>query len=163
MIVSDMMRPDGRVFLKSEWGPISEAARMANLITERIRRGGEPRVSINPQRSAPNFSDRYALLTRLWQVRQGGLCALCGSALIAPTTNPMMQPSADRIDSEDGSYGEANVQVTHLACNLAKNKYNLKQFEEWLALLRDGQVLSEVPLPSDNVEPSILPPRLEMP
>jgi hypothetical protein len=38
---------------------------------------------------------------------------------------------------------EVNVQVTHLACNLAKNQYGLEHFEEWVAALRGGDLTSE--------------------
>ncbi len=79
-----------------------EATRMANLIIDRVRKGGEPRVSVNPLRTAPPFSELYPLLTRIWQQRQGGRCALCGAPLTPQTTNRMMQASADRIDSSNG-------------------------------------------------------------
>jgi hypothetical protein len=55
----------------------------------------------------------------------------------------MMQASADRIDSANGAYDEVNVQVTHLACNLAKNQYGLEHFEEWIAALRGVDLTSE--------------------
>ncbi|WP_082767401.1 hypothetical protein [Bosea sp. PAMC 26642] len=113
-----------------------EVYRMTMLIIERVKKGGELSVRINPQRTAPNFSDLSALITKLWQESQGGSCALCGAALLASTTNRMLQPSADRIDSANGSYGEDNVQITHLACNLAKNAYGIDHFEEWIAALR---------------------------
>lgn len=119
--------------------PISvkqEATRMASLIIDRVNKGGEPRVTINPQRTAPSFSELYALLTRLWQQTQGGQCALCGAPLLPNTSNRMMQASADRIDSANGTYDEGNVQVTHLACNLAKNQWGMEQFEEWVAAVR---------------------------
>lgn len=113
-----------------------EASRMANLIIERVNKGGEERVTINPVRTAPPFSDLYALLTHIWQHRQGGQCALCGAPLRPGTKNRMMQASADRIDSANGAYDETNVQVTHLACNWAKNQYGVPEFEEWVAAVR---------------------------
>ncbi len=119
--------------------PISvrqEISRMALLIVDRVKRGGETSVKTNPIRFAPNLSDLTALLTRLWQERQGGACALCGTPIRAGTTNAMMKPSADRIDSANGAYDETNVQITHLACNLAKNEWGLDQFEEWIAVVR---------------------------
>ncbi|MFN4101725.1 MAG: hypothetical protein ACK4GT_18335 [Pararhodobacter sp.] len=112
-----------------------EAYRMAMLIIERVKRGGEISVKVNPLRTAPNLSDLNALLVRKW-VEQGGRCALCGGALVVGATNKMLQPSADRTDSTNGAYDDANVAITHLACNLAKNKYGLDEFEDWLSVLR---------------------------
>jgi len=112
-----------------------EAYRMAMLIIDRVKRGGETGVKVNPLRSAPNLSDLNALLVRKWG-EQGGRCALCGGALVAGGGNKMLQPSADRADSANGSYDDANVAITHLACNLAKNKYGLDEFEDWLSILR---------------------------
>ncbi len=113
-----------------------QASRMAALIIDRVKRSGEPKAVINPLRTAPNFSDLYSLLVQKWQTEQRGLCALCGGLLVAGSTNTMLQPSADRIDSSNGAYDVFNVQVTHLACNLAKNQYGLDHFEEWLVALR---------------------------
>lgn len=113
-----------------------QATRMAGLIIERVKKGGEPRVVINPQRTAPGFADLYKLLVDKWHTDQRGLCALCNGVLVATTMNKMLQPSADRIDSSNGAYDAANVHVTHLACNLAKNQYGLDHFEEWLVALR---------------------------
>lgn len=48
----------------------------------------------------------------------------------------MLQPSADRIDSANGACDDENVWITHLACNLAKNKYGTNDFEQWLAVIR---------------------------
>ncbi len=112
-----------------------EAFRMAMLIIERVKRGGEVGVKVNPLRTAPNLSDLNALLVRKW-VEQGGRCALCGGVLVVGATNKMLQPSADRTDSTNGAYDDANVAITHLACNLAKNKFGLDEFEDWLSVLR---------------------------
>ncbi|MEH6691124.1 MAG: hypothetical protein V7774_08070 [Pseudorhizobium pelagicum] len=117
-----------------------ESFRMATLIIDRVKRGGEVSVRTNPIRSAPNISELSALLTRLWQDRQGGDCALCGAPLHAATENSMMKASADRIDSTNGAYDESNVQITHLACNYAKNEWGLEDFEEWIAALRGVDV-----------------------
>ncbi len=112
-----------------------DAFRMAMLIIDRVKRGGEIGVKINPQRSAPNLSELNALLLRKWS-EQVGQCALCGGALVVGGENKMLQPSADRTDSANGAYDDANVGITHLACNLAKNKYGLDDFEDWLSVLR---------------------------
>ena len=120
-----------------------EISRMAMLIIDRVNKGGETSVRINPIRYAPNLSDLTALLTRLWQDHQGGACALCGAPILADTKNAMMKASADRIDSTNGAYDEANVQITHLACNLAKNQWGLSHFEEWIAALRGEDVAND--------------------
>ena len=120
-----------------------EAFRMASLICERVKRGGDLSVKLNPLRTAPNISDLVALITRKWQQGQGGRCALCGGELIAGTKNAMLQPSADRIDSDNGSYDDDNVQITHLACNLAKNKYGVDEFEDWMTVIRGVDLGSE--------------------
>lgn len=112
-----------------------EAYRMAMLIIDRVKRGGETGVTINPLRSAPNLSDLNALLVRKWG-EQAGQCTLCGGALAVGGANKMLQPSADRTDSANGAYDDGNVAITHLACNLAKNKYGLDEFEDWLSVLR---------------------------
>ncbi len=112
-----------------------EAFRMAMLIIERVKRGGEIGVKVNPLRTAPNLSDLNALLVRKW-LEQGGRCALCGGVLVVGATNKMLQPSADRTDSTNGAYDDVNVAITHLACNLAKNKFGLDEFEDWLSVLR---------------------------
>lgn len=124
-----------------------EAIRMANLILDRVAKGGEVSTRMNPVRTAPAFSDLFALLVRKWQDGQGGACALCRGPLVAQTRNVMLQPSADRIDSANPVYDDANVQITHLACNLAKNKWGDEHFEEWAAVVRglgapveDGEV-----------------------
>jgi hypothetical protein len=112
-----------------------EAFRMASLIQDRVERGGEASVRINPLRTAPNISELVALIIRKWQ-ECDGKCSLCGGQLIAGTTNSMLQVSADRIDSLNGAYDDFNVHLTHLACNLAKNKFGLEEFEDWIAVLR---------------------------
>ena len=117
-----------------------EIARMAERIQDRVKNGGEIAARRNPIRTAPNISDLSVLLTRKWQDEQRGMCALCGGTLTAGTANAMMKPSADRIDSINGSYCDDNVQITHLACNLAKNQYGMEQFEEWLGALRGADL-----------------------
>ena len=116
---------------------------MASLIHDRVKRGGDLSVKINPLRTAPNISDLVLLITRKWQQGQGGRCALCGGKLIAGTRNAMLQTSADRIDSDNGSYDDDNVQITHLACNLAKNKYGVDEFEDWMTVIRGVDLGSE--------------------
>lgn len=93
--------------------------RMTQLIVDRVERGGDIGVKINPIRYAPNLSDLYVLLMRKW-TDQRGRCSLCGGHLATGNGSSMMQPSADRIDSANGAYDDENVWITHLACNLAK-------------------------------------------
>ena len=81
---------------------------------------------------------RRVVLRRAWQLN---VCALAINLLccgpLAATTNKMLQPSADRIDSKNVVYDDANMQITHLACNWAKNKYGLDAFSDWLSIVRD--------------------------
>ena len=51
------------------------------------------------------------------------------------TTKKLLQVSPDRRDSSNPSYGPENLQITHLACNLAKNDGTTQDFEEWLQLI----------------------------
>ncbi len=51
------------------------------------------------------------------------------------TSKKLLQLSPDRIDSFNPSYGADNLQITHLACNLAKNDGSTEDFEEWLQLV----------------------------
>lgn len=119
-----------------------EAYRMAQLIIDRVKRGGEIGLKVNPQRSSPNLSDLNALLVRKW-TEQAGRCALCDGALSAKSGNKMLQASADRTDSGNGAYDDANVAITHLACNLAKNSYGMDDFEDWLSVVRGADDGSE--------------------
>jgi hypothetical protein len=119
-----------------------QASRMAELIIQRVRAGGEVSVRINPQRYAPNYSDLYALLVRKLN-EQRGRCALCQGAMVLDRKLGMLRPSADRIDSGNGAYNDENVWITHLACNLAKNKYGLDEFEEWVDLIRSSVAAAE--------------------
>jgi hypothetical protein len=57
----------------------------------------------------------------------------------------MLQPSADRIDSSNGAYDDANLQVTHLACTLAKNQYGADAFADWLTVVQDARALDMTP------------------
>lgn len=109
----------------------TELTRMATLIRDRVARGGEPVVAINPQRCAPHLSELFGVLAARWE-SQRSTCALCGGRLVAKTSNRLLQASADRIRSGDGSYAADNVQVVHLACNWAKNEYSSEEFAEWL-------------------------------
>jgi hypothetical protein len=62
--------------------------------------------------------------------------AVCQGLLLPATKNHLLQCSPDRIDSLDIAYDEANTHITHLGCNLAKNKVTLADFEDWLMVVR---------------------------
>ncbi len=68
--------------------------------------------------------------------RSRGKCALCAGQLVPAAKSPMSKASADRIDSLNPAYDRANTQVTHLACNWAKNRCAGEEFAEWLAMVR---------------------------
>ncbi len=132
----------GAISGKVEKSVKEEAFRLAGLIQQRVKAGGSVSVKVNPIRSAPNFSELVALITRKWTKDQDGKCALCGGPLTA-TAHGMLQPSADRIDSANGAYDSTNVQVTHLACNWAKNQYGADDFADWLAVVRGAHALRD--------------------
>lgn len=71
---------------------------------------------------------------------QRNLCALCGKLMCLDTTKKLLQCSPDRIVSTNPSYGADNLQITHLACNLAKNDGSTEDFEEWLELISGNVV-----------------------
>lgn len=106
--------------------------RMQQLIQGRLGIGRTERRAL-PDRSLPPGTDLISLLHSKLR-SQGGLCALCGQPIPMDVTNPLLQCSPDRIDSKNPSYGEANLQITHLACNWAKNDGTTEEFEEWLQM-----------------------------
>lgn len=113
-----------------------EAHRLAELITQRIERSGSMGMRLNPIRTGPSAVDLETLIARKWTDEQKGRCALCDGDLDARSRNPMLKASADRIDSSDIAYLKANLQITHLACNLAKNKWGAQEFADWLDVVR---------------------------
>ena len=115
-----------------------EATRMARLVIDRVKASGAEVMSRNPMRTAPDFVALYEMFIRKWQVEQRGCCPLCGGALLAVATNAMLQASPDRRDSSNPAYSDENVDITHLACNLAKNKYGLEHFQEWVGVIRSA-------------------------
>ena len=113
-----------------------EATRMAELIIGRVLASGEPVTGRAPLRTAPALAELFPMLVSKWS-EQGGRCRLCQGPMSLLATNPLLQGSADRINSGDPSYKPENVQITHLACNWAKNKYDFTAFQEWLGVIRD--------------------------
>ena len=117
---------------------LKDTALFIVLLSGKSRRAvawGGIAVRINPERHAPHLGDLKELLYEKW-VQQRGRCALCGGRLIPLNSNPMLKLSPDRIDSEKGAYMKENLQITHLACNLAKNRFGGPQFAEFVEVLR---------------------------
>jgi hypothetical protein len=123
-----------RAFLNLNEEIRREIGRMAAGILGRVAASGTERTSVNPVRtmSEPNI---HIMLGTRWQ-EQKGLCFLCQGPLLPGTMNYLLQSSPDRIDSQDVAYCEANTRITHLGCNLAKNKVSLADFEDWLMVVR---------------------------
>jgi len=111
-----------------------EIGRMAAGILGRVAASGTERTSVNPIRKMTE-PDIHIMLGNAWQDQQGR-CFLCDGLLLLGTENYLLQASPDRIDSQDVAYSDANTQITHLGCNLAKNKVTLAEFEDWLTVVR---------------------------
>lgn len=107
--------------------------RMAQLIQERIGFGRISKRTLR-MRTLPPHLNLVELLCAKLQA-QGNLCALCHRPLDLAVSNRMLQCSPDRVDSSNPSYGPENLQITHLACNLAKNDGTAEDFEEWIQLI----------------------------
>ena len=107
---------------------------MAANILNRVQAGGTERVSTNPIRMM-NEPDLHVMLGTKWQ-EQKGRCFLCGGPLQPSTTNYLLQASPDRTNSQNPTYSAGNTQITHLGCNLAKNKVTMDEFEDWLSIVR---------------------------
>ena len=112
----------------------AEIGRMAGGILGRVAASGSVRSSISPIRTMSE-TDIHIMLAGKWE-QQKGLCFLCQGPLLPGTKNFLLQASPDRIDSTDAAYSEVNTQITHLGCNLAKNKVSLSDFEDWLSVVR---------------------------
>lgn len=112
-------------------------ARVDANIGCRVANSGREMTRTCPTRTAPPPKERRAMLLRLWE-EQKGLCKLCDGIILTDdeTENPLMMMSPDRIDSDKGEYEGGNLQLTHQACNLAKNDGAPHQFEEWLKMVR---------------------------
>lgn len=124
--------------LRIEW----EVSRMTGLILNRVNRSGEVEEKTNPPRNASDSRSVRQLLERKLN-EQKQLCALCDGELNFGRGNPLLQPSPDRIDSGNGAYDDANVQITHRACNLAKNRYRVEDFKAWLSVMRNVEERDE--------------------
>jgi hypothetical protein len=119
--------------------------RLVESILGSVARTGTERAGVHPERRSLNFSDLFKLLNELWR-RQQGNCRLCSGRIEPGEENPLLRMSADRVDSTNKAYDPANVQLTHVGCNLAKNSASIGEWEEFLDVLRGthGQSLAEV-------------------
>jgi hypothetical protein len=117
-----------------------EIGRMAAGILGRVAASGTERTSVNPTRLMTE-PDIHIMLGTKWQ-EQKGCCFLCQGPLVPGTQNYLLQASPDRTDSQDTAYSKENTRITHLGCNLAKNKVTLAKFEDWLSVVR-GELLDE--------------------
>ncbi len=141
-----------RAFLNLESAIKQEIARMRARLLDRERSSGTVVSYTNPVRRVE--SDIDILLGEKWREQQAR-CSLCDGALVLAATNRLLQCSVDRIDSGCGSYDSSNLQITHLACNLAKNSAGAEEFDEWLSVVRGNDWLpKEDPteaMPSEGV------------
>lgn len=116
-----------------------EASRLAQLIQQDVQRAGTEQTGVAALRSAPNISDVYAYILKKWD-EQVGRCALCGGPIPLETDNRLLQISRDRIDSDNKSYEESNLHLTHLGCNLAKSDGTMDQWAEFLEVVVGGEM-----------------------
>ncbi len=112
-----------------------ELSRLAEAIRADVNRAGSETNGSYPHRSAPNISDVYSSLLKKWR-STGGCCALCSQKINLKNKNKLLQMSRDRIDSSDKSYSDANLQITHLGCNLGKSDATTAEWKEFLSHLR---------------------------
>ena len=87
-----------------------------------------------PGRTLPVGTNLIEVLHTKW-IDQNERCALCNQLVRLDTEKKLLQCSPDRKDSKNPSYGDDNLQITHPACNLAKNDGSTEDFEEWLNLI----------------------------
>ena len=113
----------------------AEAVRIANLVYNRVEASGILQQRTAPERSAP--SD-LVLRVGLLLMKNPLVCGLCSGLMHIRPANRLLQPSPDRVESSSGDYGPNNFQLVHLACNLAKNRFTVAEFHEWLALASAG-------------------------
>jgi hypothetical protein len=112
-----------------------EIGRMVGNILNRVARSGVEEKTVNPIRTACGETDLNIMFGEKWD-EQKGLCFLCNGPLATKSSNSLLQPSPDRINSQDPAYSKANTCITHLGCNLAKNQWSVAEFEDWLVVVR---------------------------
>jgi len=116
-----------------------EAVRIAGLVFNRVRESGTVQQRTAPDRTAP--SDLVLRVGKLL-MESPLLCTLCGGLMSIRPENRLLQPSPDRIDSQNGDYGPGNFHLVHFACNLAKNQFSVAEFRQWLTLA-SASILAE--------------------
>lgn len=124
-----------------------EISRMVSGIVGRVSRSGIDETRVNPIRTMTE-SSLHIMLGAKWQ-EQEGRCFLCQGPLRPGTNNALLQSSVDRLDSQNEAYDEDNTHITHLGCNLAKNRVSLADFEDWLVVVRgepDDIATTETPV-----------------
>lgn len=123
-----------RAFLNLDDKIRRDIGRMAAGILGRVAGSGSEHTSTSPTRTMTE-PDIHVMLGNKW-IEQGGLCYLCHGPLVPASKNYLLQSSPDRLESGDVAYSDANTHITHLGCNLAKNKVTLSDFEDWLMVVR---------------------------
>jgi hypothetical protein len=116
-----------------------EAVHIAELVFNRVQASGMVQQRTAPVRSAP--SDLVLRVGKLL-MESPLLCGLCGGLMCIRPKNRLLQPSPDRIDSQNADYGPDNLHLVHLACNLAKNQFSVAEFRQWLTLA-SASILAE--------------------
>jgi hypothetical protein len=116
-------------------------AQMAVAIAQRIKASGQQRVGVKPRREGPGQEEIENILHTRWR-EQEGRCSLCGEPMPLNPTNRLFRMSPDRIDSASKTYDATNLQLSHLGCNLAKNDTTMKEWQEFLLMLRYPACLS---------------------
>jgi len=106
---------------------------LRDRLKDRVKASGTQSSRTTPIRFLD--ADIDILLGKKWE-GQRQRCALCDGKIELRASNRLLQGSVDRIDSACPWYDEKNLQITHLACNLAKNDATNEEFEEWLAIAR---------------------------
>lgn len=110
--------------------------RMADLILNRCKLGGTTSTRSQPFRETDRRPELEATLLSRWG-QQEGACGLCGKPIPMPPVVGLLQPSVDRVDSADPDYLGENLHITHLGCNLAKNRFSVSEYRQWLLVIRD--------------------------
>ena len=111
-----------------------EIGRMVSGILNRVAGSGSEQTTVNPIRTREE-TNLHIMFGEKWQ-EQRGLCFLCNGPLVVRSSNFLLKPSPDRINSQDPAYSKTNTSITHLGCNLAKNKCTVAEFEDWLGVVR---------------------------
>ena len=116
-------------------GPVrNDIGKMVARILNSVSQSGLEHLSIRPTRSSDE-PHLHIMLGQKW-IEQSGRCFLCNGSLFPTTKNFLLQSSCDRFESTDSAYNRENAHITHLGCNLAKNKGSLSEFEEWIEVVR---------------------------